>query len=257
MAQQIRDRLHGCAPVAETTAPDGLQDPYSLRCSPHVLGVLADGLDWIVDWVEVEANGASDNPLLDPDTGQVLMGGNFYGGHIAFAMDALKTALASAADLCDRQLALLVDTRFNRGLPAGLVQSDPESGRVHHGFKAMQITASALTAEALQLCTPAAIFSRSTESHNQDKVSMGTIAARNAAQICELTAHVVGAQLLAAAQACELRGGLQARPRLASIVESIRSYAAPLETDRPMDAELARIADAIMMGELEAGHEAA
>ena len=82
-----------------------LQDPYSLRCSPQILGVLVDALEWISRWVEIEANSANDNPLFDPDTGEVLMGGNFYGGHIVFAMDSLKAALASVADMSDRQVA--------------------------------------------------------------------------------------------------------------------------------------------------------
>ncbi|HPD56224.1 MAG TPA: aromatic amino acid ammonia-lyase, partial [Smithellaceae bacterium] len=151
----------------EDDALEALQDPYSLRCAPQVIGVLYDALEWIKKWVEVEANSSNDNPIFDPATGQVLMGGNFYGGHIAFAMDGLKAALASVADMCDRQVMLLVHPSFNRGLPGDLVGIIDKSNGLYHGFKAMSLASSALAAEALKLTMPAASFSRSTESHNQ------------------------------------------------------------------------------------------
>jgi len=244
----IRERLHAEGEVPEINEPDSLQDPYSLRCAPHVLGVLADALDWIQDWVETEASGVSDNPLFDPTTGELLTGGNFYGGHVAFAMDSLKAAVASVADMADRQIALLVDSRFSRGLPNGLVRANGNDREVNHGFKALQITASALTAEALRLTVPAASFSRSTESHNQDKVSMGTIAARDAALICSLTADVAAAHLLTAAQGCELRGALDARPGVADLVRRVRVLVPPTIEDRPMDRDLSRLARALLAG---------
>ncbi len=224
---------------------ESLQDPYSLRCSPQILGVLFDALDWITRWVEIEANSANDNPLFDPDSGTVLMGGNFYGGHIVFAMDSLKAAIASAADMSDRQVALMVDPHVNRGLPADLVRAPGDEAMFNHGFKAMSISSSALTAEALKATMPASSFSRSTESHNQDKVSMGTIGARDAARICELTERVVAIHILAAAQACDIRGNIQARPRLAAIMEKVRSIAGPVTADRPMDRDISAITEAV------------
>lgn len=226
----------------EASEPETLQDPYSLRCAPQVLGVLGDALEWITRWVEIEANSSNDNPIFDPESGAPLMGGNFYGGHIAFAMDSLKAALASASDMCDRQVALLVDPHLNRGLPADLVRLQGDESLFHHGFKAMSIASSALAAEALKNTMPAASFSRSTESHNQDKVSMGTIAARDALRNCTLLERVVAIHLLAAAQACEIRRSIEARPRVASIIEKIRTQAKPLTEDRPMDGDIESIA---------------
>jgi len=226
----------------EAESPETLQDPYSLRCAPQILGVLHDALAWIRPWVEIEANSANDNPLFDPSAPHPLMGGNFYGGHMAFAMDALKSALASVADMADRQVALLVNPNVNRGLPADLVRLRGADRLHHHGFKAMSITASALTAEALKATMPAASFSRSTESHNQDKVSMGTIAARDAARVCTLAERVVAIHLLAAAQACEIRGNLEDRPRLARLIVDLRRLAAPTHKDRPMDADIEAVA---------------
>ncbi len=235
---------------AEADAPETLQDPYSVRCAPQALGVLADALAWIVPWVETEINSANDNPLIDPLSGRPLLGGNFYGGHIAFAMDALKTALASAADLSDRQVALLVDPQRNRDLPADLVRLQGEARLRHHGFKALSIAASALAAEALKNTMPAGSFSRSTESHNQDKVSMGTIAARDAARVALLGERVAAIHLLAAAQACEIRGTLPARPRLQGLVASIRVLSPPLWEDRPLDREIEALATAVRAGQL-------
>jgi histidine ammonia-lyase len=229
----------------EDDALETLQDPYSLRCAPQVLGVLYDGLTWIRKWVEIEANSSNDNPIFDPATGRVLMGGNFYGGHIAFAMDGLKAALASVADMCDRQTMLLVDPHLNRGLPGDLVRTAGKETGLHHGFKAMSISSSALTAEALKGTMPAASFSRSTESHNQDKVSMGTIAARDAERICTLTERVLSIHLLAAAQACDIRNNMQVRPLLAETQKKIRCISAPVIGDRPLDRDIESMCAAI------------
>jgi histidine ammonia-lyase len=227
-----------------------LQDPYSLRCAPQVLGVLYDGLAWITNWVEIEANSSNDNPIFDPATGDVLMGGNFYGGHIAFAMDGLKAALASAADMCDRQVMLLVNPSSNRGLPGDLVRNPAREMGLYHGFKAMSISSSALTAEALKATMPAASFSRSTESHNQDKVSMGTIAARDAERVCTLTERVISIHLLAAAQACDIRDNTGLRPLLAKALKNIRLVSAPVLADRPLDKDIESMCAAIRYSDL-------
>lgn len=250
VAAYLRALMRAEGDVHEAEVPEALQDPYSLRCAPHVLGVLADALAWVEDWVEIEASGASDNPLFDPESGAPLMGGNFYGGHLAFAMDAVKAAVASVADLCDRQGALLVDPRLNRGLPAQLAVPADNGCAPRHGFKGMQITLSALTAEALQASMPVASFSRSTESHNQDKVSMGTIASREALRVCELVGHAVAVHLLLAAQACELRGGLPGRPAIAACVEAVRGLSPALDDDRPLDRDIEAVFEAVAGGPL-------
>ena len=248
VAGKLRELLAARTAGVEDLAADGpeaLQDPYSLRCAPQIMGVLSDALAWIRPWVEIEANSANDNPLFDASADHPLMGGNFYGGHIAFAMDALKSALASVADMADRQVALLVNPNVNRGLPADLVRLTGEDRLHHHGFKAMSITASALTAEALKATMPAASFSRSTESHNQDKVSMGTIAARDADRVCTLAERVVAIHLMAAVQACEIRGRVKERPRLATLVAELRRWVAPTYEDRPMDGDIETLAERI------------
>jgi len=243
VAQKIAHLLQAnvSARQLEDDALETLQDPYSLRCAPQILGVLYDALAWIEKWVETEVNSSNDNPIFDPATGQVLMSGNFYGGHIAFAMDGLKTALASAADMCDRQVMLLVNPNLNRGLPGDLARQNGGQTGLHHGFKAMSISSSALAAEALKATMPAASFSRSTESHNQDKVSMGTIAARDAERVCTLTERVVAIHLLAAAQACDIRQNIHVRPLLAKALQNIRQVSDPVIEDRPLDEDIERM----------------
>lgn len=186
-----------------------IQDPYSMRCAPHFTGVLWDTLTWVEGWLDVEINSTNDNPLFDTESGRVISGGNFSGGHVALAMDALKTAVASVADLMDRQLELVVDEKFNHGLTPNLIprlpEGHPEEG-LHHGFKGMQLACSSLTADALSRCMPVAVFSRSTECHNQDKVSMGATSARQARDVVALTEKVAAIHLLALCQAADLRG---------------------------------------------------
>ncbi|MBN2494455.1 MAG: aromatic amino acid lyase [Deltaproteobacteria bacterium] len=254
VAAALRALLASHGPVPESDSPEHLQDPYSCRCAPQVLGVLSDALGWIRPWLEREANSANDNPLVDPDTGEVWTGGNFYGGHVAFAADCLKAALATAAGLCERQVALLVDARFSRGLPADLVR-DASHGLMH-GFKAVQITATALAAELARAAMPAAVFSRSTESHNQDTVSLGTISARDAIRAVRGCARVVAVQLAAAAQAAELRGGIEGRPALEAALERVRALSPKVDADRALDAELERLAGACEEGDLFAGLDA-
>jgi histidine ammonia-lyase len=239
-AAWIRADLHHDTPVA---APARLQDRYSIRCAPHVIGVLLDAAELTRGILDIEVEGVNDNPLVDPENGDVLHGGNFYGGHVAFAMDSLKGTVAGVADLLDRQLALLCMPETNGGLPADLVAVEGPSAAVHHGFKAMQISASALTAEAQKLTMPAAAFSRSTESHNQDKVSMGTIAARDCLRILELGETVAAISVLAACQAVDLRERLgQAPGRGASRLRAVVRKAVPMVLeDRRQDLDIARI----------------
>jgi histidine ammonia-lyase len=223
---------------------DRLQDRYSLRCAPHVIGVLQDTLPWLRQLIENELNSANDNPIIDADNERILHGGHFYGGHIAMAMDTLKVAVANIADLLDRQMAQLMDYKFNNGLPYNLTGAKGPRKAINHGFKAVQIGASAWTAEALKQTMPASVFSRSTECHNQDKVSMGTISARDCMRVLALTEQVTAASLLAATQALVIRkrqhelDESHLSPGLKAITQSVLSEFEPVEEDRPLEADL-------------------
>jgi len=226
-----------------------LQDRYSLRCAPHVLGALEDALPWLRTLIETELNSANDNPIIDPDDLRVLHGGHFYGGHIAMAMDTLKCQVANLADLLDRQMALLVDARYNHGLPANLSGASGARRTINHGLKALQISASAFTAEALKTTLPASIFSRSTECHNQDKVSMGTIAARDCLRVLELAEQVAAALLITVRQGVELRLKLTPGSTLPAALAAMQADLAAriefLDEDRALDASLAGLFEAI------------
>ena len=253
IARRIRSDL---AAFDRAHAPTRLQDRYSIRCAPHVIGVLEDMLPTFRTLIETEVNSANDNPLIDPVTGEVLHGGHFYGGHICFAMDGLKTLVANVADLCDRQLALLVDGKFNNGLPANLTGATGDRAAINHGFKAVQIAVSAWTAEALKLTMPASVFSRSTECHNQDKVSMGTIAARDALRVLELTEQVLAAHTLACVQAIRLRvrDGQVSREQIGEpitrFIDGLGEAAPMLTEDAPMDRTLAALCGKLKRREL-------
>ena len=241
VARWIHDDLNvGDAPRQSSR----LQDRYSLRCAPHVIGVAQDSLPWLRQFIENELNSANDNPIIDGEHEQVLHGGHFYGGHIAFAMDSLKNAVANLADLLDRQIAQLADIKFNHGLPANLTGATGERRPLNHGFKAVQIGASAWTAEALKQTMPASVFSRSTECHNQDKVSMGTIAARDCIRVLQLTEQVAAAALMMAWQGVQLRmrnGEVERASlseRLQTTLQQVADSFELLEQDRELEPDL-------------------
>jgi histidine ammonia-lyase len=248
--RRVIERDGVCARV-----PARLQDRYSVRCAPQIIGVLLDALQSARTMIEVEINGVDDNPMVDLDSGEILHGGNFYGGHVCFAADSLKVAVAGLADLLDRQLVLLCTPETNAGLPENLVGIVGQAAVAHHGFKAMQITASALTAEALKMTTPAAAFSRSTESHNQDKVSMGTIAARDLRRVVDLTETVAAIAVLTAAQAADLRAAIDGDASLAPGVENfrniVRAEVPRLVADRRQDLDIAAVKRMIADGMLD------
>ncbi|WP_372367077.1 histidine ammonia-lyase [Candidatus Uabimicrobium sp. HlEnr_7] len=237
-AQQLKENRKQVLPFA-------IQNVYSLRCSPHVIGVVRDSLSIAENWTQTELNSVTDNPLIFDNDNTILLGGNFYGGYIAQAADSMKIAISHLADLADKQLALLVDEKLSQSLPANLVINDLG---INHGFKGMQITVSALTAEILRNTTAASIFSRTTENNNQDKVSMGTIAARDLEHIVILVSKVLAIHSLAAAQAIDIRGKSVISPSCLKFYHNIRNISPKLEEDRPMDLEINKVAHFLLTG---------
>lgn len=233
------------------TREDFNQDRYSIRCVPQILGVLADSLPGLRTHLKNEINGVDDNPIVDVEKEEVLHGGNFYGGHIAYVADSLKNSLANIADLMDRQLAQLVDPKLNRGLPSNLTGATDERRSINHGFKAAQIASSAWAAEAQKLAGPGSVFSRTTESHNQDKVSMGSISSRDARKILDLTEKTVAVNLMAMAQAIDLRiqrddlSDSSLPEPVEALHASVRESVEFLEEDRPLEDDIDRVVSAI------------
>ena len=258
IAAWIRSDLHAEQAPRNSSR---LQDRYSIRCAPHVIGVLQDSLPWMRQFIENELNSANDNPIIDGEGEHVLHGGHFYGGHIAFVMDAMKNAIANLADLMDRQMALLMDTKFNHGLPPNLSGSSAQRAMINHGFKAVQIGVSAWTAEALKQTMPASVFSRSTECHNQDKVSMGTIAARDCLRVLQLTEQVAAALLMAVTQGIQLREnqGELTETQLTNPVKKTKDQVQQafvfLEEDRPLEQTLREFTLGIQQQQFELSYD--
>lgn len=240
--------------------PGHLQDRYSLRCVPHIVGVLVDALSAAGVWLETEVNGVSDNPIVDVERGVALHGGNFYGGHVGFACDSLKLAVAQVAGLVDRQLNLLCNPAENHGLPGNLVGAEGPDFCTHNGFKAATIATSALAAEAMKLTMPAGAFTRSTELHNQDQVPMASIAARDLARVVELTEQALAITTIGAMQALDLRarqvaaGQIEAGevgPRARRLHALLRSRIEPVGGDRRLDRDVAEVLDLMRTGALD------
>ena len=234
VARWVRADLAGTPGLAE---PLRLQDRYSVRCAPHVIGVLVDALRFAREMLETELGSVSDNPIVDLEAEEILHGGNFYGGHVAFACDSLKAVVANVACLVDRQIMLLCHPAENGGLPTDLVGVEGPEACAHNGFKAASIAASSMAAEALKQAIPASLFSRSTELHNQDKVPMATTAARDLIRVLELSEQVVAIGLLAACQAHDLRG-FERTGRIGAVRAIVRSVVPSLREDRRMDLDI-------------------
>jgi phenylalanine ammonia-lyase len=229
------------------TRASGGQACYSLRCPPQGLGQVWEALEDARPVIEREINSANDNPLIDPETGELYKAGNFYGGHIARLLDTWKIDFATMATWGNALMALLVDDRFNAGLPANLT---PEPG-VNCGFKGMQLSVTSLACAVRQMAGPSSIHSIPTEQYNQDVVSLGMHSAVTAMDAMECLRQETAMVLLASAQAVDLRGGPAKLGRgTRRVHEIIRSGAAFQDKDRPMEEEVAAISARIAAGEL-------
>ncbi len=220
-----------------------IQDKYSLRCSPHVIGVLHDTIKWSEDWVATEMNSVTDNPLIDYETGEIYSGGNFYGGHICSAMDNLRSSLTTIADLIDKQFELIVDEKFNGDLTPNLIARDTDDSHVQHGLKAVQITCTSLVVEIMSLANPISALSRPTEALNQDKVSLGTISARYTRKVIKLLKYVLATQLLALVQAVDLIGKDDVSDIAKEIWALIRKDVPFIDKDRELDSDIEKVVD--------------
>lgn len=242
VAAYLRAMLEGSG----YTTPSSGQSCYSLRCIPQGLGPAWEGLEDARSTLEREINSCNDNPLIDPDTGAMYKGGNFYGGHIARLLDTWKIDFAAMATWENALMAILVDDRFSAGLPANLT---PRPG-VNCGFKGMQLSVTSLTCAVRQMAGPSSIHSLPTEQYNQDVVSLGMHAAVTAMDALECLRNETAMLLLAASQAVDLRGGpAQLGQGSREWYDRVRRVAAFQDKDRPMEHEVAAVAAGILAGE--------
>lgn len=214
--------------IAQSHANCGrVQDPYSLRCQPQVLGACLAQLRHAAADLLVEANAVTDNPLVFADSDRVLSGGNFHAEPVAMAADAIAIAVAEIGALSERRIALLIDSTMSR-LPPFLVK---ESG-VNSGFMLAQVTAASLASENKSYAHPASVDSLPTSANQEDHVSMATFAARRLGPMIENTRCVLGIEWLAAAQGIDLRRPLRSSPPIESAHALLRAHVPYWESDR-------------------------
>jgi histidine ammonia-lyase len=225
---QIRESHRDCSRV---------QDPYSLRCQPQVMGACLDLMTQQAATLTTEANAVTDNPLVFPDTGEVISGGNFHAEPVAFAADILALACAEIGSITERRIALLVDPKMS-GLPAFLA---PDSG-VNSGFMMAQVTAAALVAENRMLCHPASVDSIPTSANQEDHVSMATHGARRLLGMTANAANIVAIEFLAACQGIDLRAPLKTSPPLAAAHSALRLAVPFAASDRLLALDIAQAA---------------
>ncbi len=222
-----------------------VQDQYSLRCMPQVHGAVRDALSVGEQWLSIEINSATDNPLVFPDDRILMSGGNFHGAPMSLCLDFLGTAICQLASISERRIALLMDSAQSE-LPMFLSR---ESG-LHSGFMMAQVTAAALVSENKILAHPASVDTIPTSANKEDHVSMGVTAALKLQQIVQNASNVVAIELLCAAQALDLILPLQTSGALVEAYHCIRSQAATLEKDRVLADDIQKISSLIEKNDL-------
>jgi histidine ammonia-lyase len=227
VAREYRDLIAGSAIRASHLDCSRVQDPYSFRCQPQVMGACLDLMVNVSVTLKLEANAVTDNPLLFVEAGDVLSGGNFHAEPVAFAADTLALAVAEIGSLSERRTAVLVDPKMS-GLPAFLV----ENSGVNSGFMIAQVTAAALVSENKTIAMPCSVDSIPTSANQEDHVSMATHAARRIARMADNAAAVVGIELLAAAQGIDFHRPARSSRSLEEVHAAIRAEVPFYAADR-------------------------
>ena len=243
VAGVLRQLMRGSDIRASHVACDRVQDPYSIRCQPQVMGACLDVLRHVCTVVETEANAVTDNPLVFAESRAVLSGGNFHAEPVALAADYLALAIAEIGSLSERRIALLIDSHLS-GLPAFLV----EEGGLNSGFMMAQVTAAALTSENKSRAHPASVDSIPTSANQEDHVSMATFAACRLHEMIDNTSNIVAIELLAGAQGVEFHHPQKSSPAIERVVTTLREVSLAYSEDRSMSADIARVAVLIDSG---------
>ncbi|WP_328388165.1 HAL/PAL/TAL family ammonia-lyase [Nocardia sp. NBC_00416] len=236
-AGRIRTLLEGTEP----TGTRSLQEPYSIRCTPHLLGAVGNSLQHADGVIDDDLNGVSDNPLFFPEHGTVVHGGNFFGQPVAFAADLLMISTVQMGNLAERQLDLLIDPHRNGGLPPMLAT---EPGK-QHGVQGVQLAATATIAAMRRSALPASIQSIPTNGHNQDVIPFGTQAALNALDAATSVRWLHGSLAVALRQAVHVGGRRPTAPKCADLLDRLIEAIPPIDPDRPLDNDV-RIAAALL-----------
>jgi len=251
-AQNIRNLLTS-SPLRDSHINCGnVQDAYSLRCTPQVHGAARDAIRYVRSVLEVEINSATDNPLIFPDEGKVISGGNFHGEPLAIALDTLGIAISEVANISERRMEQMLNPALSRGLSPFLAKRPG----LDSGFMIMQLTAASLISENKVLAHPASVDSIPTSANQEDHVSMGSVSAIKLQQIVENVNQVIAIEWIIAASALDQRG-IASSPALESAKASLRKEVPVLAEDRVMYSDLAAAAkmtkNADILSAVEAG----
>ncbi|MBP7570220.1 MAG: histidine ammonia-lyase [Acidobacteria bacterium] len=245
-AAAIARLLEGSGINASHAGCGRVQDAYSERCAAQVHGSAREAMRFVRELVTVEANAATDNPMVFAADGEILSGGNFHGAPIAMAADLLAIAIAQLATISERRTERLVNPALSE-LPAFLTRE----GGLQSGFMLAQVTAAALTSELKGLAHPASVDTIPTSANKEDHVSMSMGAALKADRALDLARHVLAVELLCACQAIEMRAPLRTSPPLARLLARVREAVPPLVDDRPPSPDIAAVAGLIESGALD------
>lgn len=222
---EIMDSHHNC---------DHVQDAYSLRCTPQVHGASRDAWDYLSRVVTIEMNSVTDNPLVLPDSEEVISCGHFHGQPLALALDLTGIALAEIANIAERRIERMVNPQLSRGLPAFLTSE----GGLHSGYMIAQYVAAALVSENKVLAHPASVDSIPTSGNQEDHVSMGTIAANKGWKILQHTEQVLAIELMCACQALDFLQPLKPSPTTLAVYQMVRQHLPHLGPDRVVSKDI-------------------
>src|SRR6185369_13461578 len=245
VAAAIHGLLQGSEILTSHVECSRVQDPYSFRCQPQVMGAALDLLQNAANTLTIEAAAVTDNPIVFPDEDAAISGGNFHAQPVAFAADTIAMALCEVGSISERRVSVLVDPKMS-GLPAFLTE---DSG-VNSGLMIPQVTAAALVSENKSLAFPASVDSIPTSAGQEDHVSMAPIAARKAAQIARNAAGVIAVELMAAAEGIDYHAPLKTSAKLQTIHARVRAHSAHFTADRYWADEMRALQEAVLAGEI-------
>jgi histidine ammonia-lyase len=248
VAATIHDLLQGSEILVSHVKCDRVQDPYSFRCQPQVMGAALDLLENAARTLTIEAAAVTDNPIVFADEDTAISGGNFHAQPVAFASDIITMALCEVGSISERRVSVLVDPKMS-GLPAFLT---PDSG-VNSGLMIPQVTAAALVSENKSLAFPASVDSIPTSAGQEDHVSMAPIAARKAGQVARNAAGVIAVELMAGAEGIDYHAPLQTSRKLQAVHAAVRSRSPHFTADRYWADEMSALQEAVLGGEIGEG----
>ncbi len=245
VANELIKLLQGSEIMASHQECDRVQDPYSIRCQPQVMGACLDAMNHAASILNIEANAVTDNPLVFLESDEIISGGNFHAEPVAFAADHLALAIAEIGSISERRCALLIDTNLS-GLPAFLVK---ESG-VNSGLMIPQVTAAALVSENKSLAHPSSVDSIPTSANQEDHVSMATHAAYRLKAMTKNLSYIIAIEFLSATQGIEFHEPLNTSKELQAIMIKIRAHSDSFKEDRSLSDDIKRLSESIINGEM-------